>query len=406
MPDPITWNDLVKAIGDLTTISEEIDTKILTHNLDASAHGQADEAVYMHRINSLLDHVNYSIYNIKLHPETRTVKAFVDIGGAAEFSTIQEAIDYTHALGGGKVFVKAGTYTNATDLILYTNIELEGEDNDTTIIDFNNTANKIKAEGNAGLHLKNIHVSNLKFVNRNSNANGAVYFYYCDDISVKNCKFDNNVSVTTPFGNSIRLDQCTRAVIRENYLSSGDYFVYATTSTKVEIIENQLEALNYSIVKAETVVRLYVHANYSTGTNDVAIRGSDCSNAQITDNHLILTSNDGINMSLSTFSDRCIIANNYIEVNEDCVIGIDVSGDSDNCIIIANIISGGIDTGIWLDDGDNTLVANNQLVDNAVGILIDNTCDRSNIIGNNLYTCTTKITNNGTNTSQTGNITA
>jgi len=61
MPDPITWDQLVKAIGDLTTIAEEIDAKILTHNFDPSAHGQSDEAVYNHRISSSLDHVFGSV---------------------------------------------------------------------------------------------------------------------------------------------------------------------------------------------------------------------------------------------------------------------------------------------------------------------------------------------------------
>jgi len=83
MPDPISWYALGRDVNDPQTILEAVDEKILAHNLDPSAHGQSDEAVYNHRISQLLDHVNYSIYNIKLHPETRPIKAFVDAGGAA-----------------------------------------------------------------------------------------------------------------------------------------------------------------------------------------------------------------------------------------------------------------------------------------------------------------------------------
>ena len=39
----VLWENLAKDIDDKTTITEEIDSKILTHNEDASAHGQADE---------------------------------------------------------------------------------------------------------------------------------------------------------------------------------------------------------------------------------------------------------------------------------------------------------------------------------------------------------------------------
>jgi hypothetical protein len=53
MPDPITWYALPKKVDDPRTIEEEIDAKILQHNLDPSAHSQSDEALYFHRISQL-----------------------------------------------------------------------------------------------------------------------------------------------------------------------------------------------------------------------------------------------------------------------------------------------------------------------------------------------------------------
>jgi len=64
--DAISWYALGRTVSDSTTIMEEIDDKILTHNLDASAHGQSNEAVYNHRITALLDHVDGSVTLRKL----------------------------------------------------------------------------------------------------------------------------------------------------------------------------------------------------------------------------------------------------------------------------------------------------------------------------------------------------
>lgn len=61
MSDPITWYALGRAVDDTETILQAVDDKILTHNLDASAHGQTNEAVYEHRVNQILDHLEGSV---------------------------------------------------------------------------------------------------------------------------------------------------------------------------------------------------------------------------------------------------------------------------------------------------------------------------------------------------------
>jgi len=137
MSDPITWYALGKTVDDPTTIKEQIDADILNHNTDPSAHGQDSESLWEHRVSPLLDHLNYSIYNIKQAFPARVVKAFVDGAGTGDFRTIQEAIDYVNLNGGGRVFIQAGTYVQTDDITLYSNITLEGSDNDSCIIDFN-----------------------------------------------------------------------------------------------------------------------------------------------------------------------------------------------------------------------------------------------------------------------------
>jgi len=191
MPDPISWYTLGKEIGDPTTIDEEIDAKILEHNFDASAHGQSDEAVYNHRISEVLDHVNYAIYNIKLNPSTRPIKAFVDVGGAAEFSRISDAIAYVHELAGGRIFIKAGTYTLNADLTMYSDIQFEGEDDELTIIDFNGD-HKIIAEGVWDGWKKNISFKNLQFKGYRGDNSKAMYFKYFADLIFEDCRFSDN----------------------------------------------------------------------------------------------------------------------------------------------------------------------------------------------------------------------
>ena len=61
MADPITWYALGRTVGDTESIMEEMDAKILTHNLDPSAHGQTGEVVFEHRNATLLDHLLGSV---------------------------------------------------------------------------------------------------------------------------------------------------------------------------------------------------------------------------------------------------------------------------------------------------------------------------------------------------------
>src|SRR3990167_7030358 len=60
---------------------------------------------------------------------------------------IQKAIDKVNKLGGGTVFLKQGTHSLASDLILDDNINLEGEGIYNTIIDFNDNPAQIKIIG-------------------------------------------------------------------------------------------------------------------------------------------------------------------------------------------------------------------------------------------------------------------
>jgi len=65
MSNANTWNSLPKTINDSQTIAEFIAAQLATHNADDSAHGQSDEAIYNHRISTILDHLDQSITKSK-----------------------------------------------------------------------------------------------------------------------------------------------------------------------------------------------------------------------------------------------------------------------------------------------------------------------------------------------------
>lgn len=82
MPAPITWDDLAKTVEDLTTISEEIDAKIITHDESAESHHAAEEALGVHAGSDPIDHSNYSIYAIKIGSESQVADKVMKSDGA------------------------------------------------------------------------------------------------------------------------------------------------------------------------------------------------------------------------------------------------------------------------------------------------------------------------------------
>lgn len=62
-------------------------------------------------------------------------------------NSIQDAINAMHSAGGGKVFLGAGTHIVTTPLAGYTGVDIEGENQSTTIIDFNSTSANLSFAG-------------------------------------------------------------------------------------------------------------------------------------------------------------------------------------------------------------------------------------------------------------------
>jgi len=92
----VTWKNLAKTVTDKTKISEEIDSKIVTHNEDPSAHKQTGEALDVHRVAELLDHLNASVGPGKLNLNKIYIKPNF------------ESLDAWSFLGGGGILLYLG----------------------------------------------------------------------------------------------------------------------------------------------------------------------------------------------------------------------------------------------------------------------------------------------------------
>lgn len=133
------WYNLPKTLTDNTTIDEEIDAKIATHNADAEAHLGADEALEVHRQNEVIDHPAESVVNDKIQLTARRYIAIVDPDDEEAFDTIDSAVTYAKANGGGDIFIKRGTHYISNVITIYQTISLYGEGIDETIIEFVDT---------------------------------------------------------------------------------------------------------------------------------------------------------------------------------------------------------------------------------------------------------------------------
>lgn len=340
----------------------------------------------------------------RFRPDSQAYQAVVSVGGnPATFRDIQDAIDHVDALGGGRIFVSAGTYVVSGTTVLRSNISVFGEDNDNTVINFNNGTSYFSAIGTTNARLRNIHFNNLQFKNSARSDEGAITFQYVDDVSVTNCKFNNNYSVTEGNGGDIAFYDSTTCIVESCFLGTSGAGIRVNACNTVSIRNNYIKnSVSYGMILTDGTTILVDGNTVERPTNaSVYIDGN---NTIVTNNQFILGTSTMVYITNAV--SRNIISNNIIQTNGTAVRGIHSAADNDNTLISNNIISGTPNIGIWLDDGDNNIIQGNRIIDSTTGILIDNTCDRTIVIGNQLTGCGTTLTDNGTNGTVVGNITA
>jgi hypothetical protein len=130
----VNWFGLSKTATDPQTIDEGMDVKIGDHNNDPDAHMLVGETLDLHRTNDVIDHPAESVVNDKIEISARAFVAIVDPASDENFDTIEGAITYAIGVGGGSIYVVAGTHYLSTAIELPLNIYIVGDSALTTII--------------------------------------------------------------------------------------------------------------------------------------------------------------------------------------------------------------------------------------------------------------------------------
>ena len=346
----------------------------------------------------------------------REIVAFVAPQGEAggDFTDIQEAVNFANNSGGGAIFIKSGTYKISSHITLYSNIELIGQDNDTTILDFGGASIRLSAPGSSASHLTNIHISNIQLKD-SIYEYGSIDMVYTDNYSINNCKFVNS---QTTSGTDIYIEQATLGEVNNNYSLASRGFIVTNTVTGLILDKNTIS--DYTSASFGAAIRIDANTNViisnNTITSDNASAGSgiwliNSDGTKVNKNSIALS---GSSTDLTIFSqgaDNCLITNNTLSsANSDGIIlGYDTDS-SDNNIIMGNNITAAKTAGdfaaIGVNLGDRNIIIGNYVVSGDYGVGIGGGVDRTTVIGNYLLGATTPLNDGGANTNADHNVVA
>lgn len=265
--------------------------------------------------------------------------------GSGETTDIQEGIDMLPA-GGGVVYVKEGTYTVTSSIVINkSNVSIIGSGKSTIIQLTTNVDVTLEADNKDGILLENFYVYTV----------------------------GTNISAIT-------LGDCSQCIIRK---------VWLKTSGSGITLSNTVESTVKDCIALETYGRPYAVSHSVSGTNvNVLIKGNiskNCESFGLTIGHcnnVIASGNifdgnfdDGIELNEANF---CTLKGN-ICINSGAPAvpvsnGIQLRGDSNNNIIKGNVCYGNKTNGLNILGAteDDNIVVGNQLTGNTGASLVDN----------------------------------
>lgn len=238
------WSDLARATNDPTTIDEAIAEGVAQHNGDPNAHLGADEALQSHRAAEIIDHLAESVVNDKLKTNARAYVAIVDPASAADFDTVQAAVEYAIDKGGGTIYLAPGDHYINGVVELPAAINMYAADAESCIVhgDYN-TGNYLKIIDDNATGQKRQTFENITF----TTAAGAVFS--SDNVTMTtavrqdfyNCIFDGGGQYRYTYGIRTRYFDCTfycgsNAAVKSDYyqkLYDCRVYRYGTTETPI-----------------------------------------------------------------------------------------------------------------------------------------------------------------------------
>jgi len=354
-----------------------------------------EEAGYSYQ--DLVDHVNNSVIHAQ---EFASVVADSPEG-------IQATIDHLHSLGGGVVHLKSGTYPMSSNITLYSNIELNGEDDDTSIIDFNNTTYYLSILGEAGNYKRNVRLKNLQIRNGRNTTYGALRLDYAEDCDFSHVYFKDNANLGASTGLDCYIYDSQR-IDFSNIRMSGEYDgFYLESSGECHFNKIRTSTVKHDVFEINScertwVTRLYCYENDHYG---FYVRGGS-----------IFTHIENCIFDVS--KNRAVYAlssgNIHITDNDFFGDGPDSAGElillstsSDNTVR-GNFIVGNNGDAIKVISGDHNDISHNEVGwAGGYGVNISNAAsDKNRVLGNALSSCSSGAINNaGTDSEVAHNIT-
>ena len=305
--------------------------------------------------------------------EAKTIT--VDDDGGEDFTNIQDAIDF--AEDGDTVYVYAGTYYE--NVKVDKSITLEGEYNETTIIDGGGNEDTVLIDAD-GVNMSNFSIRNSGYEDWGDSGIGIAseYNQIYNNIIFEN---DNGIYLYQSSNNELWNNNVSNNVVGIMLHESGNNMVVNNTASYNEFFGiSLLESYNSKI------------ENNTCSYNDDHI---DWDNERDAVSAGILIADNSYDISINynnIFSNVIGIAfagdiNNYAYKNNirDHWIGF-WFGDSKNTIITGNNINYN-DNGMWIGDSQNQNIIDNNISSNKdVAIILENSDNiniRNNIITNN-----------------------
>lgn len=171
----------------------------------------------------------------------------------AGFNDIQDAIEWVYSMGGGRVVVPNGTHLVSNDITLYSNITLEGDDPDLTVIDFQGgdagtqdaRQFHVTMMGTSGSHITNATIKNLTITHCPFYELGVIRIQYADWCKISNVKITDSTYVGDPNVFAIFAENSTFVSIEDVTLDNPDrgmYMSYVDYSQIVRCYYTSIEA--------------------------------------------------------------------------------------------------------------------------------------------------------------------
>lgn len=316
------------------------------------------------------------------------------------FTSIQDAIDWVDSFGGGEIIIPTGTYTIAADITLYSNITLIGQDDDLTILDFNNTTYKMIAVGTFSDPLVNIHISGLQFKNGHNVTTGTLDFDYINDSSIRDCRFVDNYDGSDGRDIWLNFNDCNRITIINCRSEGGGYFFYGG-GFNISIKDCFAEDCNKTAIYANSngFARGIIYGNYlKNPTEDGIYLGLNSTDTVIDSNYIYSVGRNGV-VAASPF---IRIVNNTIDsVNEgehQIILNSSLTTVTNNLLYRINASY----SSIYINNTDRSVINGNLIYGGGetptVGVTLIAGSTKNIITSNVIYNVTTSIVDGGTST--------